>query len=36
MCRQWLQTGVIEGGEYYKTEKGSPQGGVISPPLANI
>ena len=36
LCRQWLQEGVIENGKYYPTEKGSPQGGVISPLLANI
>ena len=36
LCRQWLQSGVIENGKYYPTEKGSPQGGVISPLLANI
>lgn len=36
LCRQWLQAGVIENGKYYSTEKGSPQGGVISPLLANI
>ena len=36
LCRQWLQAGVIENGKYYPTEKGSPQGGVISPLLANI
>lgn len=36
LCRQWLQSGVIEDGKYYRTEKGSPQGGVISPLLANI
>ena len=36
LCRQWLQAGVIENGKYYLTEKGSPQGGVISPLLANI
>ena len=35
LCRQWLQAGVIENGKYYPTEKGSPQGGVISPLLAN-
>lgn len=27
LCRQWLQSGVIEDGKYYRTEKGSPQGG---------
>ena len=36
LCRQWLQAGVIENGKYYPTEKGSPQGGVISPLLANV
>ena len=36
LCRQWLRAGVIENGKYYPTEKGSPQGGVISPLLANI
>ena len=36
VCRQWLQAGVIENGKYYPTKKGSPQGGVISPLLANI
>ena len=36
LCRQWLQAGVIENGKYYPTEKGSPQGGDISPLLANI
>jgi RNA-directed DNA polymerase len=36
LCRLWLQAGVIENGEYSKTEIGSPQGGVISPLLANI
>ena len=36
LCRQWLQAGVIENGKYYPTKKGSPQGEVISPLLANI
>lgn len=36
LCRLWLQYGVIEDGKYLNTEKGSPQGGVISPLLANI
>jgi RNA-directed DNA polymerase len=33
---KWLNAGVIEAGEHLKTEQGSPQGGVISPLLANI
>jgi group II intron reverse transcriptase/maturase len=33
---QWLQAGVLEDGVRNATEVGSPQGGVISPLLANI
>lgn len=32
----WLKSGYMEEGKYYDTEQGSPQGGVISPLLANI
>lgn len=31
-----LKSGYIEGGKLYPTDKGFPQGGVISPTLANI
>jgi RNA-directed DNA polymerase len=34
--RAWLKAGVMEDGELFPTEKGSPQGGVISPLLANV
>jgi len=34
--RKWLRAGVLEKGQLTKTEKGSPQGAVISPILANI
>jgi len=36
LIRQWLKAGVVEQGVYQRTEKGTPQGGVISPLLANI
>jgi group II intron reverse transcriptase/maturase len=36
LLRQWLKAGVLEGGRIEGTDLGSPQGGVISPLLANI
>ncbi len=36
LIRQWLKAGVINAGQYEETVIGSPQGGVISPLLANI
>ena len=36
LVRQWLEVGVLEDGVRSATELGSPQGGVISPLLANI
>jgi RNA-directed DNA polymerase len=33
---KWLKAGVLEDGELSYPEEGSPQGGVISPILANI
>jgi RNA-directed DNA polymerase len=33
---KFLKSGVMEDGVFHKTEKGTPQGGVISPLLANI
>ena len=33
---KWLNAGVLDGEELFYPEKGTPQGGVISPLLANI
>lgn len=32
----WLKSGVLDAGAFQETEQGTPQGGVISPLLANI
>jgi retron-type reverse transcriptase len=36
LLRQWLKAGVLVEGRIEGTELGSPQGGVVSPLLANI
>jgi len=36
LIRMWLKAGVMKEGELHETEIGSPQGGVISPLLANL
>lgn len=36
LIRQWLEAGVMEDGTIRETLAGTPQGGVISPLLANI
>jgi len=36
MIHLWLKAGVLERGQWRPTEAGVPQGGVISPLLANI
>jgi RNA-directed DNA polymerase len=36
LLRQWLQAGVMEDGAVRTTTAGTPQGGVISPLLANV
>lgn len=35
VLRKWLRTGVIDRGQFTATEAGTPQGGIISPCLAN-
>jgi RNA-directed DNA polymerase len=36
LIKQWLQAGYVDKGVFHETEAGTPQGGVISPLLANI
>jgi RNA-directed DNA polymerase len=36
MLRKWLKAGYFEGGSLYPTKAGTPQGGIISPLLANL
>lgn len=36
LVRQWLRAGVMEDGEVRSAVAGTPQGGVISPLLANV
>ena len=36
VVQRWLTAGVVELGRYQATTEGTPQGGVISPLLANI
>jgi len=36
LIKSWLKAGVMDGKELFPTSEGTPQGGVISPLLANI
>ena len=36
LIRKWLRAGVSDDGEWSRTTKGTPQGAVISPHLANV
>jgi RNA-directed DNA polymerase len=34
--KRWLRAGVLDGGRLFPTDEGTPQGGAISPLLANV
>ncbi|MCR4144651.1 reverse transcriptase N-terminal domain-containing protein, partial [Alcaligenes faecalis] len=36
VLRKWLKAGVVHKGRLSPTEEGTPQGGIISPTLANV
>lgn len=36
LIQKWLKAGVMEAGEWTPSEEGTPQGGIISPVLANV
>jgi RNA-directed DNA polymerase len=36
LLRQWLQAGYMDKGQLFPTSKGTPQGGLISPIIANL
>jgi RNA-directed DNA polymerase len=36
LIKQWLKAGYVEANKFFPTSEGTPQGGIISPLLANI
>src|ERR1700680_1283537 len=36
VLRQWLEAGYVDEGSLFETQAGTPQGGVISPVIANM
>ena len=36
VLKQWLKSGFVDGGKLFPTDEGTPQGGIISPTLANM
>ena len=36
VLEKWLKSGFVEKGSWFPTQAGTPQGGIISPTLANM
>ena len=36
LISRFLKSGIMEEGDYFETDQGTPQGGVLSPVLANV
>ena len=36
LIEQWLKAGYVDNWKYHRSYSGTPQGGIISPLLANI
>jgi len=36
LIQKWLKAGVSEDGQWSETSKGTPQGAVVSPLIANV
>ena len=36
LISRFLKSGIMEEGVYFETDQGTPQGGVLSPVLANV
>jgi RNA-directed DNA polymerase len=36
VLRRWLKAGYVENDQLYPSHQGTPQGGIISPTLANL